>query len=135
MGARGSCLPASLPLRRPDRSCQAGYRHIASSLSSTPHACSDPRAPLLLQDSAEWYENEAEVGRAIRDWCTSTGTPRSAVFYTTKLKFNAGRAAVDKSIKKSVDACGLGYVGACDRLASDFNCVVLSCFPRETPVR
>ncbi|KAI0316743.1 aldo-keto reductase [Amylostereum chailletii] len=68
---------------------EAGYRHI---------------------DSAEWYENERECGKAIRDFCTKTGTPRSDIFYTTKLKNNAGRAATTQSIKRSLDACGLEYI-------------------------
>jgi diketogulonate reductase-like aldo/keto reductase len=32
------------------------------------------------------------------------------VFYTTKLKLNNGRARVARSIQKSLDACGLGYI-------------------------
>ncbi|KAA1467134.1 aldo-keto reductase [Dentipellis sp. KUC8613] len=68
---------------------EAGYRHI---------------------DSAEWYENERECGRAIQDFCAKTGTPRSEIFYTTKLKHNAGVAATKKAIKKSLAECGLGYI-------------------------
>jgi diketogulonate reductase-like aldo/keto reductase len=71
------------------RAAQAGYRHI---------------------DSAEWYENETETGRAIRDFCARAGVPRSAIFYTTKLKLNNGRARVARSIQRSLDACGLGYI-------------------------
>lgn len=68
---------------------EAGYRHI---------------------DSATWYENEAECGQAIRDFCTRTSTPRSEIFYTTKLKDNEGLAATTKAIQFSLDACGLGYI-------------------------
>ncbi|KAI0714274.1 Aldo/keto reductase [Cerioporus squamosus] len=68
---------------------EAGYRHI---------------------DSAEWYENEAECGRAILDFCKATGTPREEIFYTTKLKENKGFAHAKASAKKSLDACGLGYI-------------------------
>ncbi|KZV72638.1 aldo-keto reductase [Peniophora sp. CONT] len=68
---------------------EAGYRHI---------------------DSAEWYENERECGRAILDFCKTTGTPREEVFYTSKLKNNAGYAATKKSIQQSLDECGLGYI-------------------------
>ncbi|KAG6909855.1 hypothetical protein DXG01_014883 [Tephrocybe rancida] len=68
---------------------EAGYRHV---------------------DSAAWYENEAAVGRAILDFLAKHALPRSAVFYTTKLKLNAGFAAALAAIRASVDACGLGYV-------------------------
>ncbi|CAK5268683.1 unnamed protein product [Mycena citricolor] len=68
---------------------EAGYRHI---------------------DSATWYENEREVGQAIRDFCESTGTPRSAIFYTTKLKLNDGYEPTLKAIQFSLDECGLEYI-------------------------
>ncbi|KAH8833232.1 Aldo/keto reductase [Flagelloscypha sp. PMI_526] len=68
---------------------EAGYRHI---------------------DSAEWYENEKEVGSAILDFCKRTSTPRSDIWYTTKLKYNNGYEGVKKSIQKSLDECGLGYI-------------------------
>ncbi|EIN03970.1 aldo-keto reductase [Punctularia strigosozonata HHB-11173 SS5] len=68
---------------------EAGYRHI---------------------DSAAWYENEREVGQAIQDFCSSTGTPRSAIFYTTKLKLNNGYANVRKAIDRSLSECGLEYI-------------------------
>ncbi|KAJ7503534.1 Aldo/keto reductase [Mycena galericulata] len=68
---------------------EAGYRHI---------------------DSATWYENEKECGQAILDWCKKSGTPRSAVYYTTKLKLNTGYEATLKAIQFSLDECGLGYI-------------------------
>ncbi|KAF8963147.1 NADP-dependent oxidoreductase domain-containing protein [Flammula alnicola] len=68
---------------------EAGYRHI---------------------DSAAWYENEREVGNAILDFCRQTGTPREAIFYTTKLKLNNGYDNVKKAIQRSLDACRLGYI-------------------------
>ncbi|KAF8151018.1 aldo-keto reductase [Crassisporium funariophilum] len=68
---------------------EAGYRHI---------------------DSAAWYENEREVGKAILDFCTATGTARSAIFYTTKLKQNNGYDNVKQAIQRSLDACRLGYI-------------------------
>ncbi|KAJ4480234.1 Aldo/keto reductase [Lentinula aciculospora] len=68
---------------------KAGYRHI---------------------DSAEWYENERECGKAILDFCTGHDVPRSSVFYTTKLKYNDGYEGVTRSIQKSLDECGLGYI-------------------------
>ncbi|KIK58080.1 hypothetical protein GYMLUDRAFT_45629 [Collybiopsis luxurians FD-317 M1] len=68
---------------------EAGYRHI---------------------DSAEWYENEQDCGRAISDFCQKHDVPRSNVFFTTKLKYNNGYQGVTRSIQKSIDKCGLGYI-------------------------
>ncbi|KAJ7173951.1 Aldo/keto reductase [Mycena crocata] len=68
---------------------EAGYRHI---------------------DSATWYENEKECGQAISDFCKSSGTPRSAIFFTTKLKLNTGYNETLKAIQFSLDECGLGYI-------------------------
>ncbi|KAG5651343.1 hypothetical protein H0H81_009006 [Sphagnurus paluster] len=68
---------------------EAGYRHI---------------------DSAEWYKNERAVGTAIQHFLAAHALPRSAVFYATKLKLNAGYAAASAAIARSVDECGLGYV-------------------------
>jgi diketogulonate reductase-like aldo/keto reductase len=63
-----------------------------------------------LQDSATWYENEKECGQAILDFCKATGTPRSAIFYTTKLMINTNYEDTLKAIQYSLDACGLGYI-------------------------
>ncbi|KAJ6468297.1 Aldo/keto reductase [Mycena sanguinolenta] len=68
---------------------EAGYRHI---------------------DSATWYENEKQCGKAILDFCKATGTLRSEIFYTTKLKYNRGYKDTLKAIKYSLDQCGLGYI-------------------------
>ncbi|KAL0578083.1 hypothetical protein V5O48_003901 [Marasmius crinis-equi] len=68
---------------------ETGYRHI---------------------DSAEWYENERECGRAILDFCKQANIPRSEIFYTTKLKYNNGYNAVKRSIERSLELCGLGYI-------------------------
>ncbi|KAL7279162.1 hypothetical protein ACG7TL_007002 [Trametes sanguinea] len=68
---------------------EAGYRHI---------------------DSAEWYYNEAECGRAIKDFCAATGTPREEIFFTTKLKNNSGFAAAKASVRRSLKECGLDYI-------------------------
>ena len=40
-----------------------------------------------FQDLVVWYENEKEVGTASLDFCKETGTPRLAIFHTTKLKW------------------------------------------------
>lgn len=69
-------------------------------------------------DCAQMYRNEAEAGAAIREAIdgsssssSSSRLTREDVFYTTKLASNSeSYDAVRKSIRKSVDACGLGYV-------------------------
>ncbi|KAH8675574.1 aldo-keto reductase family 1 member E1 [Xylariales sp. PMI_506] len=63
-------------------------------------------------DCAQMYRNEAEAGRAIRSFLSSSpGLSREDIFYTTKLASNStSYDAVRRSIKKSVNACGLGYV-------------------------
>ncbi|KAF8622008.1 hypothetical protein AX15_007362 [Amanita polypyramis BW_CC] len=68
---------------------EAGYRHI---------------------DSAEWYENEREVGQAILDFCKLSGIDRSEIFFTTKLKENNGYDQTRKAIERSLKECGLGYI-------------------------
>ncbi|KIJ14448.1 alcohol dehydrogenase [Paxillus involutus ATCC 200175] len=71
------------------RALEAGYRHI---------------------DSADWYDNEEGCGRAIREFIKETNLERSDVFFTTKLKFNNGKANVAKAIDKSLEECGLVYI-------------------------
>jgi diketogulonate reductase-like aldo/keto reductase len=61
------------------------------------------------------YHNEREAGQAIRDFLASSdnvdGLTREDIHYTTKLASNGtSYSAVRRSIKQSVDACGLGYV-------------------------
>lgn len=53
---------------------KAGYRHI---------------------DTAQYYDNEAEVGKAIRD----SGIPRGEIFVTTKILFARG------SVEETLRAC------------------------------
>ncbi|KAK9364808.1 NADP-dependent oxidoreductase domain-containing protein [Lipomyces kononenkoae] len=66
-------------------------------------------------DCAQWYYNEKETGKAIQDYLKSNenagGLKREDIWYTTKLAYNsASYDSVRRSIKKSVDASGLGYV-------------------------
>merc|ERR1712225_98111 len=65
-----------------------------------------------LIDSAEWYENEEESGRAIRDFMAKTGTPRSEIFYTTKLKESLGQKARLESWRAIEDAVAEGVIRA-----------------------
>ena len=69
-------------------------------------------AESLLQaiDSAEWYENEAEVGSSISAYLKAHGGKREDVWFTTKLKTNSSYDATRKAIKKSIQRSGLGYL-------------------------
>ena len=67
---------------------EAGFRHI---------------------DTAQVYENEAEVGQGIAD----SGVPREEIFVTTKVATNImreGRQAVSDSINESVEKLKTGYI-------------------------
>jgi len=66
-------------------------------------------------DSAQMYHNERDAGQAIRVFLASAENKskltREDIFYTSKLSSNStSYDAVRQSIKKSVDACGLGYI-------------------------
>jgi diketogulonate reductase-like aldo/keto reductase len=63
-----------------------------------------------LIDSAEWYGNERQTGEAILQFMKDTNTPRSQIFYTTKLMVNRGYEHAQKTIKKSLELCGLDYI-------------------------
>lgn len=67
---------------------EAGFRHI---------------------DTAQGYENEAEVGQGIAD----SGVPREEIFVTTKVATNImreGRQAVSDSINESLEKLKTGYI-------------------------
>jgi diketogulonate reductase-like aldo/keto reductase len=65
---------------------QVGYRHI---------------------DTAEFYENESEVGEAVR----SSGVPREELYITTKLWLDGhGAAAAKEHFRRSLKNLGLSYV-------------------------
>lgn len=66
-------------------------------------------------DCAQMYHNEREAGKAILDFLDSSenteGLRREDIHYTTKLaSCSTNYNAVRRSIKQSVDVCGLGYV-------------------------
>ena len=63
-----------------------------------------------IKDSAEWYENERECGRAILDFSVESGVSRTDIFFTTKLKHNAGFDATINAINRSLELCGLAYI-------------------------
>ncbi|KEI36735.1 uncharacterized protein L969DRAFT_612211 [Mixia osmundae IAM 14324] len=62
-----------------------------------------------LIDSAEWYENEAETGSAIREFMEESSTPREEIHVTTKLMANSTYDHA-QSIKLSLKKLGLDYI-------------------------
>lgn len=66
-------------------------------------------------DSAQMYRNERDCGKAILSWlkdsnANKAGLKREDIFFTSKLASNSSYEAARKSIKKSVQVCGLGYI-------------------------
>ncbi|KAH8693163.1 putative aldo-keto reductase [Talaromyces proteolyticus] len=66
-------------------------------------------------DSAQQYRNEREVGRSILQFLESEktkldGLKREDIFFTSKLASNISYDATRQSIKKSIQASGLGYI-------------------------
>lgn len=57
-------------------------------------------------DGAEWYENEADCGRAIVDFVKTTGTPREEIYFTTKLMKNSTAEHVLDAVRISLEKCG-----------------------------
>ncbi|GEM08316.1 xylose and arabinose reductase [Rhodotorula toruloides] len=65
-------------------------------------------APPQHIDGAEWYENEESCGKAIRDFMKRTGTPRSEIFFTTKLMHNKTDPAwVEHCVDVSTQKAGI----------------------------
>ena len=60
------------------------------------------------------YRNEKDVGSAVLKYLSSkgniSGLKREDFHYTTKLASNGSYEAARKSIKQSVNQCGLGYI-------------------------
>lgn len=66
-------------------------------------------------DSAQMYRNERDCGKAIRDFLNDAslnkaGLTREDIFFTSKLASNTSYASARRSIKKSVEESGLGYI-------------------------
>ncbi|EXJ88550.1 alcohol dehydrogenase (NADP+) [Capronia coronata CBS 617.96] len=66
-------------------------------------------------DSAQMYRNEKDCGQAIlsflNDKASNTaGLTREDIFFTSKLASNASYEVARRSIKQSVQTCGLGYI-------------------------
>ena len=74
---------------------------------TTDAAAAALREGYRLIDTAKLYENEAEVGEAVR----RSGLPRAEVFVTTKLwNSDHGRAKAERAFSRSLEALGLEYV-------------------------
>ncbi|PQE23129.1 aldo keto reductase protein [Rutstroemia sp. NJR-2017a WRK4] len=68
-------------------------------------------AGYLAIDSAEWYANEKEVGRAIKKYLDAhKEAKREDLWFTTKLKSNVGYDATRKAVKDSLRKSGLDYI-------------------------
>lgn len=66
-------------------------------------------------DSAQMYRNEAACGQAILSFLNNkslntTGLTREDIFFTSKLASNTSYEAARRSIRHSVETCGLGYI-------------------------
>ncbi|KAL8915401.1 MAG: hypothetical protein Q9172_006891 [Xanthocarpia lactea] len=65
-------------------------------------------------DSAQMYRNEKEVGSAILKFLSSKSNTadlkREDIHFTSKLASNSSYDSARKSIKQSVQQCGLGYI-------------------------
>lgn len=66
-------------------------------------------------DCAQMYHNEREAGQGIKAFLAGDGNTqgltRKDIFYTTKLASNStSYDQARREIRKSVEACGLGYV-------------------------
>ncbi|ORX37579.1 putative aldo-keto reductase [Kockovaella imperatae] len=67
---------------------EAGYKHV---------------------DTAEWYENEGAVGRALKEYLGSTNTPRSEIYITSKLMHNRTYESALADLKTSLKTTGVEY--------------------------
>lgn len=60
------------------------------------------------------YRNERETGQTIIKFLSSSantdGLKRDDIHFTSKLASNSSYSTVRKSIQKSVETCGLGYI-------------------------
>ena len=66
-------------------------------------------------DSAQMYRNEKDCGQAILSWLNDknanlSGLKREDIFFTSKLASNSSYDSARRSIKQSVESCGLGYI-------------------------
>jgi diketogulonate reductase-like aldo/keto reductase len=88
-------------------------------MMSTREATDSVRQGLLIGyrafDCAQMYHNERQAGKAINDFLASSenksGLKREDIWYTSKLaSCDTSYDAVRRSVKKSVEASGLGYI-------------------------
>lgn len=55
------------------------------------------------------YENEAQVGRALTDYCAASGATREDIYITSKLMHNRSYEDTLKDLKASLKRAGLEY--------------------------
>lgn len=63
----------------------------------------------VLQCLTLRYENEGQVGRALTDFCKSSGAKREDIYITSKLMHNRGYDAALRDLKASLGRAGLDY--------------------------
>ncbi|KAK9364641.1 NADP-dependent oxidoreductase domain-containing protein [Lipomyces kononenkoae] len=69
------------------------------------------KAGYRMIDTAEFYRNEAECGRALARWIGETGNKREDVFYVTKLwNDHHGYSATARAIDDSLSRAKLDYI-------------------------
>lgn len=72
-------------------------------------------AGYIAIDSAQMYRNEAQCGKAIKEFladksANTNGLKREDLFFTSKLASNSDYKTARRSISESVEKCGLGYI-------------------------
>src|SRR3954464_3718245 len=98
----------SVPLNAGTRIPQLGFGVFLIAPEDTQRAVEDAlEVGYRHIDTATGYDNEAEVGAAIR----ASGLPREDVFVTTKLRNDHHKAAdIEGAFGRSIDALDLGYI-------------------------
>nr|CAD7568453.1 unnamed protein product [Timema californicum] len=96
-----------LPLKYPEMSTR--FRSDTTSIESTIDAAL--KVGYRHFDTAYFYRNEAEMGKAFKKWLDSGKLKREELFIVTKLPSTGNRASsVEKYIKLSLEALQLDYV-------------------------
>ena len=97
-----------------DRKAEA-IAKIVQSTKPTPrvHDPLPPNVPITRNfrwDAVMHAEGHDNLEEAIHAFMEESGTPRSDIFYATKLKDNFGYEHTLRAINKSLKACGLEYI-------------------------
>lgn len=115
-----SSLATRLPLpHATNSSLTIPQIHLGVYLMSGREASTAVRSALaagyLAIDSAQMYRNEAQCGKAIKEFLSdksanTRGLKREDLFFTSKLASNSDYKTARRSITESVEKCGLGYI-------------------------